>query len=58
MNNDKKVNRVISSCKTAEQARCADTYIVLSARAGAISRVRAVFWGGVLTGIAHVNEWK
>jgi len=55
---DTKINRVIASCKTIEQAKCAVVYLELSVRAKIISEVRAVYWGGVLSGIAHANNWQ
>jgi len=53
---DTKVNKVIASCKTLKQLRCAVKYLELSVKARMISEVRAVYWGGVVNGIAHANS--
>jgi len=58
LDSDTKINRVIASCKTVQQAKCAAVYLELSVRAKILSEVRAVYWGGVLSGIAHANNWQ
>jgi len=58
LDKDIKINRVIASCKTIQQAKCAAVYLELSVKAKIISEVRAVYWGGVINGIAHANNWQ
>ena len=58
MYDNAKVNRVIDSCKTEGQAKCAEKYIELAEKNKLISPVYGIYWRGVLTGIAHVNKWE
>jgi len=58
LDKDTKINRVIASCKKLEQTKCTVVYLELSDKATIISEVRAVYWGGVLSGIAHANNWR
>ena len=49
---DKKVNRVIASCKTKDQLLTAIEYIILALKAEKINAYEAAHWGGVINGIA------
>lgn len=53
---NKKVNRVIASCKTKEQLECALQYVLLAGESREISVIEAAYWNGVINGIAHVNS--
>ena len=58
MNIDKKINRVIASCKTVEQLICSGKFMCLAAEARKITSFRARYWQGVIAGIAHVKGWE
>lgn len=58
MNIDKKISRVISSCKTKEQILNAGNFMCLAAEARKIPSTRARYWLGVIDGIAHVKGWN
>lgn len=53
-----KINRVIASCITVEQAGCAAKYVGLAANKRLINSFRANYWLGVISGIAHVKGWE
>jgi len=55
---DKKINRVIASCKTEEQFLNAVQYLLLAEKSNVISPVRTLYWIGVMNGIAHVKRWE
>ena len=58
MDIDRKINRVIASCKTKEQIICACRFMILAAERRKIVVTRARYWQGVVDGICHVNKWK
>jgi len=56
--NNLKVNRVIASCKTRDQAAVAANYVELARKSRFIAGVESIYWEGVLTGVAHANNWR
>jgi len=55
---EKKVNRVIASCKTRSQILVAARFVVNAVRSGKITITEASYWQGVIDGIAHTKGWE
>lgn len=58
MDINKKINRVIASCKTQVQMEGAIKYLLLAEKTEVISGVRVIYWAGVINGIAYAKGWE